>query len=138
MIRLRRAAYDAVFDHALDDAPAEACGLLVGSHGDPSVVRTTRRAANAAGNPERAYEIAPADLLAHLEAVDAAGEEVVGFYHSHPRGPPRPSATDRRAAAWDDRSYLLVALAEGGHPFVGSWRWRDGPGSFADEVVRIE
>jgi proteasome lid subunit RPN8/RPN11 len=137
MIRLRRGAYDAVVDHAAQGFPEEACGLLVGTRGDPSVVRSVRRAENDAADPRRAYEIAPEALLAHLEAVDAAGEEVVGFYHSHPRGPPEPSATDHRTAAWDDRSYLIVALADDGHPFVGSWRWRAEEGAFEDEIVRI-
>jgi proteasome lid subunit RPN8/RPN11 len=138
MIELRRAAYDAVIDHAREGRPAEVCGLLVGARGDPSVVRSVRRARNAAANPRRAYEIAPAELLDHLNAVEAAGEEVAGFYHSHPRGPPRPSATDRREAAWDDHSYLLVSLADGDLPFVGSWRWRAEAGAFEPEAIRVE
>jgi proteasome lid subunit RPN8/RPN11 len=135
-IALSRAAYDAVVDHALAAHPAEACGLLAGARGPAATVRAARRAENAAAEPETAYRIDPAALAAAVEAIEAAGDEVVGFYHSHPRGPPAPSDRDRAEAAWADHSYLLVALG-GEHPVVSSWRHR-APDRFEPERVRVE
>jgi 3-phosphoshikimate 1-carboxyvinyltransferase len=60
--------------------------------------------------------------LGHLEDVGVAALDVVGFYHSHPRGPPRPSETDARLAAWPGHSYVIVSLA-GDEATLGSWRW---------------
>jgi proteasome lid subunit RPN8/RPN11 len=37
---------------------------------------------------------------------------VAGFYHSHPRSAPSPSATDRAEASYPDHLYLIVSLAQ--------------------------
>jgi proteasome lid subunit RPN8/RPN11 len=39
------------------------------------------------------------------------GLAVVGFYHSHPRSPAEPSATDLSEASYPDHLYLIVSLA---------------------------
>ena len=122
MLRVTREVYDAAVDHAREGLPAEVCGVLGGDRGATSHARTLYRAENAAADPRTEYRIDPAEQLALMEEVEAAGQEVVGFYHSHPRGPAEPSPTDRRRATWADRSYLIVVL-EGEWPYVGSWRW---------------
>jgi proteasome lid subunit RPN8/RPN11 len=132
-LRLARTAREAVLSHARAASPEEACGVLAGRRGDPSVVESVRRAENAAATPQTDYEIAPAALFDHLGAIERAGREVVGFYHSHPAGPAEMSATDRERAAWEDYSYLLVALD--GRPSVASWRWRGD--RFEPETVRV-
>lgn len=132
----------AVVAHARDGAPREVVGVLGGARDDAGpddrerTVRVERahRAENAAERPETRYEIAPAEELALLERVEAAGDEVVGFYHSHPAGPPAPSPTDERLAAWPDRSYVIVSLA-GAEPELASWRWT-GESFDAEPVVR--
>lgn len=119
----------AVVDHARAGAPEEVVGVLAGERDagaddrEPTVrVERTLRAENAAERPETRYEIAPAEELELLERVEDAGLAVVGFYHSHPAGPPAPSPTDERLAAWPDRSYVIVSLA-GDEPELASWRW---------------
>jgi proteasome lid subunit RPN8/RPN11 len=122
-----------IVDHARSGAPEEIVGVLAGRHGDPSRVDRAYRATNAADRPEIGYEIEPTAELELLERVDGAGLDVVGFYHSHPRGPLEPSDTDARLAAWPGYSYVIVSLA--GEPSVGSWRWRGD--RFEPESVRI-
>ena len=134
MLRVTREVYDAAVDHAREGLPAEVCGVLGGDRGATSHARTLRRAENAAADPRTEYRIDPAEQLALMEEVEAAGQEVVGFYHSHPRGPAEPSPTDRRRATWADRSYLIVVL-EGEWPYVGSWRWTGQ--RFAREAVAL-
>jgi proteasome lid subunit RPN8/RPN11 len=133
MIRFTRESYDAMVAHAREGAPQEVCGVLGGrleAAGDSagadestaSVVSTVRRADNDAAAPRSTYEIAPAEQLSLMDAIEADGEDVVGFYHSHPQGPPRPSRTDAAQATWAGRPYVIVVL-DGETPFVGSWRW---------------
>lgn len=122
MLTLTRTTYDAVVDHALEGAPMEVCGVLGGERGDPNHATTARHADNVADAPRTAYAIDPAEQLELMTAIEDGGDEIVGFYHSHPRGPPRPSETDASRATWPDRSYVVVALG-GDHPHVGSWRW---------------
>jgi proteasome lid subunit RPN8/RPN11 len=71
-----------------------------------------------------------------LDALEARGPDLVGFYHSHPAGPPAPSATDVARATWPGLSYVIVVL-DGRHPYVGSWRWNAEAGTFDQEVVAL-
>lgn len=132
-IELPASVRRSMFDHAGDGDPREVVGVLAGTHGDTSAIERGYRATNAADDPRVRYEIAPGEELELLERIDDDGHDVVGFYHSHPRGPLEPSATDARLAAWPDYSYLIVSLAAD-PPAVGSWRWR-GDG-FEREPVR--
>lgn len=137
MLAVARDAYDAVVAHALEGTPEEVCGVLGGTYGEAeSTVEAVERADNAAPAPEYEYAIAPDEQLALMDGLEARGLDVVGFYHSHPRGPAGPSATDTDRAAWPDRSYLIVDLA-GDQPFVGAWRWDDGGGRFVREVLDV-
>jgi proteasome lid subunit RPN8/RPN11 len=122
-----------IVDHARTGAPGEVVGVLAGRHEEPSRVDRAYRATNAADRPEVRYEIEPTEELELLERIDESGLDVVGFYHSHPRGPLEPSDTDARLAAWPGYSYVIVSLAD--EPAIGSWRWRGD--RFERERVRV-
>ncbi len=102
-------------------APLECCGLLLG-RGDR--VLEARAAANVAADPARHFEIDPAALFAAHRAARSGSLELVGYYHSHPRGHPVPSATDCAHASGDERIWAIIA---GGEVTF----WRDGPQGFA-------
>jgi proteasome lid subunit RPN8/RPN11 len=92
--------------HARETAPAECCGVLVGRAGDVVDAIRTRNAAN---RPTR-FLIDPRD---HFDAIRAArnrGLDVVGYYHSHPRSPARPSETDVAEATYPNHFSLIVGL----------------------------
>ena len=57
-------------------------------------------------------------------AMRDGGPRLIGYYHSHPRGPARPSATDRKMAAGDG---MIWAIAGEGELRL----WRDGENGFA-------
>jgi proteasome lid subunit RPN8/RPN11 len=138
MIELTRGAYDRVVSHAESGGEAEVCGVLAGTRGtdgEPSVVTDARETENVAETPRTRYRIDPEEQLATIEAIEAEGLDVVGFYHSHPAGPARPSETDAARATWSDYSYVICALD--GHPFVGSWRWRGDDEGFEREAVAV-
>jgi len=125
-LTLARTAYDRLLTHARERRPREVCGVLGGRHGGADagrdgLVTRYRPVENAAADPRTTYRMDPADLLAALEAVEAEAD-VVGFAHSHPRGPSDPSPTDRARATWPGHVYAIVDLG-GEHPDVGAWRW---------------
>lgn len=135
MIEFPRSAYDRVIKHAYKGGPAEICGILGGEYGeDRSVVTSVHQATNVAETPEMRYYIDPEEQLEITETIEDAGDEVVGFYHSHPAGPTSPSETDADRATWPGRSYVIAAMD--GYPFVGSWRWQEEKG-FEQEVVAL-
>lgn len=104
--------------------PVEACGLLLGE-GD--AIAKARRCSNVHPQPETHFEIDPQALIDAHRAARAGGPEVIGYWHSHPVGPPEPSATDRAHGTGDGRVWAIVALDRSGGR-VG-W-WRDGPQGF--------
>ncbi|WP_408957012.1 desampylase [Natrinema sp. 74] len=128
MIVLPTAIREAILERAQEGSPEEICGVLGGEYRPDgrSRVRSQYPAENVADALRTRYEIDPERQLEVFERLEDRGEDIVGFYHSHPRGPPRPSATDAAQATWPDRSYLIVSL----EPLeLGSWRWRTDTGS---------
>ncbi|ELY65338.1 desampylase [Natronococcus jeotgali] len=136
MLALPKAVRAEIVERARGGRPLEICGVLGGEY-DPtgrSEVGSQYPAENVAEHPRTRYRIDPEEQLAIFDRLEARDEEIVGFYHSHPRGPPRPSETDAADATWSDRSYVIVSL----EPFeVGSWRWREDDG-FEREDVAVE
>ena len=58
------------------------------------------------------------------------GQEIVGFYHSHPDHPARPSETDRRIAAEglsDGVIHVVVGRGRGDRGPPTAWVFRDAP-----------
>lgn len=121
-LRLPSACRDEVVAHAREGAPEEVVGVLGGRReGGDAVVEAVHRADNVADRPRVRYAMGAEEQYAIMTAVEDAGRDVVGFYHSHPEGPLTPSPTDAERATWPGRSYVIVALA--GEPALGSWRW---------------
>jgi len=103
---LSRRAHDEIVAHALETAPAECCGLLVGTGG---TIAEAVRTANVDVNPNR-FEIDAGDHIRARRAARARGREVLGFYHSHPHSDPTPSSSDRAEAQYPGHLYLIVGL----------------------------
>lgn len=79
------------------ELPRECVGLLGGLDGQAVTLYPLH---NVAPEPLRAYQADSLELLRALKAMRAEGLALVGIYHSHPRGPARPSPDDRRLAAY--------------------------------------
>jgi proteasome lid subunit RPN8/RPN11 len=90
--------------------PLEACGLLLG---EGLRITHARETANVHPAPQTHFEIDPQALIdAHRAArdgVNGGGAQVIGYFHSHPEGPPEPSATDRACGAGDGKVWAIVA-----------------------------
>ncbi|MBI4542871.1 MAG: M67 family metallopeptidase [Gemmatimonadetes bacterium] len=83
------------------------------------------------------YLIEPDDLRKADAALTRAGLEIVGYYHSHPDAPARPSDFDR-AQAWPWYSYLIVSVADGRAGEVASWTLAADRTRFDPEPVLLE
>ena len=120
VIEVSREVVTAIAREALEAAPRECCGILLGE-GD--TVTAIRRARNIHPTPHTHFEIEPQALIDAHRAARNAGPQVIGYYHSHPAGPAGPSATDRAQAAGDGRIWAIIA------PDATTW-WRDTPDGF--------
>ena len=101
-----------VHAHAVQGYPYEICGMLVAKKGTRGVI-DMRRATNAdADNPKTTYRIAPSEHLEIEKECDAAGLDIVGYYHSHPDHDSYASIRDTEQA-WPDYYYLVVSCMNG-------------------------
>jgi proteasome lid subunit RPN8/RPN11 len=100
--------------HAYDEAPNEACGLVVLRDGH--AVRY-ERGRNAAASPYR-FRL---DVDPRVWFLEDEGYELAAF-HSHHASPPRPSRADvEQAGLWQDRPYLILRVDTGE---LAGWRIR--------------
>ncbi|WP_137681024.1 Mov34/MPN/PAD-1 family protein [Aurantiacibacter suaedae] len=111
---LADAAAEQIRSHARLAAPLECCGLLLGQAG---AITEARPARNVHLSPQTHFEIDPQALIDAHRAARAGGPQVLGYYHSHPRGPAEPSATDRAMAAHDRAIWAIV----GQDGAIGLW-----------------
>jgi [CysO sulfur-carrier protein]-S-L-cysteine hydrolase len=129
-VRIPRAIYEELLEHAREDAPNECCGLIGGEDG---VAKTVYRARNAEASPLR-YNLDPQDQFRIMREMDERGEELAAIYHSHIASPAYPSQTDINLAAYPDALYLIVSLADGEKELRG-FRIVDGEVSEVDLKV---
>ena len=103
-------------EHARDEDPNEACGLLVLQDG---TAERYVRGRNAAASPYR-FEL---DIDPELWFLEDDGYELA-VVHSHVSAPPRPSRTDvENVGLWQGRPYLIYSVAR---DELAAWSIADG------------
>jgi proteasome lid subunit RPN8/RPN11 len=125
-VTLPQPVIDQMLAHARQEAPNECCGLLVGRRG---VVESAVRARNLEASPSR-YLIDPQDHFAAMKDARARGMFVVGAYHSHPSGPPTPSASDIAEASGGSEFLYVIVLP--GTRGVTAYFLKNGEVAFAE------
>ncbi|MGA7381412.1 MAG: M67 family metallopeptidase, partial [Terriglobales bacterium] len=115
MLKIDRSLYDSLRRHGEETYPHECCGVLLGQiEGDARVVTSVARCGNTRkDSPENRYHIDPRELVRIQREGRERGEDIVGFYHSHPDHPARWSATDLAEAHWFGCSYVITGVEKG-------------------------
>lgn len=121
MLWLTEAQARAIVDHALAEAPREACGILAGTG---NRVIEILPIANIAVDPHSTYYMDERQFTNTLLTLEARGLSLLGFYHSHPTGDPIPSHIDVHHATYPDTPYMIVGLR--GQPRIAAWRMSYG------------
>lgn len=135
-LRLRAIHTEQVHTHLCRAYPEEGCGVLVGR--DEGTERIVERVIPLDNRREdersRRYLIPPEQLLVVERDAREAGLDVLGFFHSHPDHPARPSAFDLEHA-WPYYSYLIVSVAQGRVAAAASWRLVPDRTRFEPEAI---
>ncbi|GMU23540.1 MAG: Mov34/MPN/PAD-1 family protein [Phycisphaerae bacterium] len=136
---LMRPQLETVCFHALAESPEECCGFLVGRvESGRAEVREVHAAANVwEGDREHRFMIDPRAHLKLQRECRQRGLDIIGFYHSHPGGPPVPSAFDAELA-WPGVHYLIVSLRDGCPQEVKSWQFDTTMGGFLEEILDVQ
>ena len=116
MLKLTQSAYGSIRQHGEETYPHECCGVLLGhfqDDGSKTVSRVARCGNRRADSPHNRYNIDPRDLIRIQREGRERGEDIVGFYHSHPDHPAQWSPTDLAEAHWFGCSYVITSVEKG-------------------------
>jgi proteasome lid subunit RPN8/RPN11 len=115
MLKIGKSDYQALRDHGEETYPHECCGVLLGrTEGEDRAVTSIVRCGNTrTDSPQNRYHIDPRELIAIERQGRERGDDIVGFYHSHPDHPARWSPTDLAEAHWIGCSYVITSVQNG-------------------------
>jgi proteasome lid subunit RPN8/RPN11 len=136
--------------HGAETYPHECCGALLGRDGVGSqatsagAVQLPLREVVALyplinrrdDSPRNRFSVTPEDVREADKAAQEKKLEIVGWYHSHPDHPAKPSQYDREHA-WPWYSYVIVSVANGKPAEMTSWRLGDDRSDYACEEIAI-
>jgi proteasome lid subunit RPN8/RPN11 len=115
MLKIGKTEFDEIRRHGEETYPHECCGVLLGqTNGDLRRVSSIASCGNTrTDSPQNRYHIDPRELVRIQREGRERGEDIVGFYHSHPDHPARWSSTDLAEAHWFGCSYVITSVEKG-------------------------
>jgi proteasome lid subunit RPN8/RPN11 len=129
-LRLKPGISESIRQHGSETYPNECCGALIGRDG--VITRTFALPNTTEEGPRRRFLVSPDDYRQAEQEARAAGSDLLGFYHSHPDHPARPSQYDLDHA-WPFFSYIIVSVRGGAPEDMTSWRLREDRSAFDQE-----
>ena len=104
--------------HGQETYPHECCGALVGK--DDAVTAVVALPNTTEEGPRRRFLVRPSDYRQAERRATEMGGELLGFYHSHPDHPARPSQYDLDHA-WPTFAYIIVSVMNGAAGDMTVW-----------------
>lgn len=129
-ITIKKNDYDRMLEHALNERPDEACGLIAGTDREDGVreIKKVYLLTNIDHTNEH-FSIDPKEQLASIKDMRANGLSPLGNWHSHPESPSRPSEEDKRLANDSKASYLILSLEDESNPVLNAFHVEGEQGS---------
>jgi len=151
MLKLSQSDYLSLRQHGEETYPHECCGVLLGQFDDngaesvsesvsKSVSRIARCGNTRADSPHNRYQIDPRELIRIQREGRERGEDIVGFYHSHPDHPAQWSPTDLAEAHWFGCSYVITSVDKGVATITNSFELTgtdEADKKFVDEKTEV-
>jgi len=140
------AELEKIKEHAVSAYPNECCGALFGKEVEGwKLVTDAWPLENAAEmgkavtwepaeSPRRRFEVAVEDFQACERYAREQRLQLLGFYHSHPDCPARPSQHDLERA-WPFFSYVILSVQQGAPGEVTSWELAEDRSRFLREIM---
>ena len=131
-LSLQAGVAEAIRAHGVETYPNECCGALIGR--DDGVVAAVPLPNTTEEGPRRRFLVRPSDYrMAEQKATDL-GSELLGFYHSHPDHPARPSQFDLDHA-WPNFAYVIVSVMSGAARDMTVWYLQDDRSRFDEGTL---
>jgi proteasome lid subunit RPN8/RPN11 len=125
--------------HGAETYPHECCGALLGKDEGENreVLGLVALKNQREDSPRNRFEITADDVREAESGARRSGLELLGWYHSHPDAPARPSEFDREHA-WPWYSYIIVSVQSRMPKDMNSWRLIDDRSRYNAEVIEID
>jgi proteasome lid subunit RPN8/RPN11 len=145
MLKISPSDYLSLRQHGEQTYPHECCGVLLGHFNDDgantkTVTRIARCGNTRDDSPHNRYHIDPKELIRIQREGRERGEEIVGFYHSHPDHPAQWSSTDLAEAHWFGCAYMITSVEKGKAALTNSFALTgtdESDKKFVDERTEI-
>ena len=139
-IELREELAARIRAHGVETYPHECCGALLGRDAEGDAAREVKSLLPLANrrndSPRNRFELTAEDVRLAEKTAKDEGLELLGWYHSHPDAPARPSEFDRDHA-WPWYSYIIVSVQKGEPRDMTSWRLQDDRAGYDPETIRV-
>jgi len=126
---------EAIRRHGVETYPNECCGALIGTDGDVKMVSHVAPLPNTTEEgARRRFLIRPSDYKFVEEEAKRLNQDLLGFYHSHPDHPARPSQYDLDHAFpffW----YVIVSIQQATPEKMTVWRLADDRSEFREATL---
>ena len=144
MIIVSKVHLSNIQSHGVLDYPHECCGALLGSldakTGEKKVALTVpienQWKDDGDETKTRRFAVTSDDYRQAEKKAADAGVSLLGFYHSHPDHPPKPSETDLKYA-WPVFSYIIFSVQKAGAKELYSYTLNLDSGVFESEDVWV-
>jgi proteasome lid subunit RPN8/RPN11 len=138
MLRVGEALIEKIHEHGARDYPNECCGALLGREegADRTVLGLVPLVNQRNDSPRDRFSITSDDVRLAEKEASAKGWELIGWYHSHPDSPARPSEFDREHA-WPWYSYIIFQVEKGEPREMRSWRLDEDRAKYQEEAIEF-
>ena len=138
MIKCTKEIEKSIREFGEQEYPNECCGLLFGKiNSDKSKEITEILPISNAQNEENRYNrflITPKDMIKGELYARKHNVDIIGFYHSHPDHPAKPSQFDLDHA-WPVYSYIITSVINGKADVMTSWLLSSNRAKFENEEI---
>ena len=136
VLKLRSDLAAKIQAHGMQSYPHECCGAILGrdANGSREVMALLPLANRRDDSPRNRFEVTPDDVQLAEKTARERKIELIGWYHSHPDAPAKPSEFDREHA-WPWYSYIIVSIRTGQPREMNSWRLRDDRTGYDSEAI---
>lgn len=139
---LTRKVETSIRDHAEGAYPNECCGFLLGRYDPQGIKKEVKEILpmvnQRVDSSKNRFLISPEDTLRAEKEAIRRGYEIVGYYHSHPDHPARPSEYDLRHTPWPGYSSVIVHSSQKGIGDMTSWVLKEDRSAMDQEELIIE
>ena len=136
-VRLTAAVDAEIRRHGAETFPHECCGALFGDGATGRVAATLALPNTTEEGPRRRFLVRPADYRLAEQRATELRVELLGFYHSHPDHPARPSQFDLDHA-WPTFAYVIVSVMGGAAEAMTVWYLKDDRSIFEEGELHVD